>query len=173
MTTTLETSLTTDQTHNANTLPGYVSKFSKANVTYGVYYKDTYVKDGKTSHHYEYLGRILNENLGIYYSKERGVFSFDLVNGYGNAPAEYNNITTIKYPQQLIARFGDAWMVDQIYKQTHLDSIFECLIPNESDTLKALVNFRVLNHGAYYDDEVWYQKSYAKFLYPNARLESP
>jgi transposase len=64
-------------------------------------------------------------------------------------------------------------MVDQMLKQTHLGVILEQLIPEMSDTLKALVAYRVLTSTPYYEAETWYEGSYAKIIYPKAKLTSP
>jgi hypothetical protein len=73
--------------------------------------------------------------------------------------------------------FGDVWMVDQIFKQSGLDIVFEKLIPESSlvivDTLKTLVSYNLLESYSYNSLADWSKDSYARVLYPNALISSP
>jgi hypothetical protein len=63
-------------------------------------------------------------------------------------------------------------MVDQVLKRTGLADILENLLPKAGDTFKALIAFRTINPFAYSYVEDWYLKSYARVLYPDAKLGS-
>jgi hypothetical protein len=155
-------------------LPGYIFYEKKPSGYYGRYFKSTFCKDGKVYHEEENLGRVINREQGIFRNRKRGYFTFSLNNGYG----EYNKPETAfiyNLPQHLTLHFGDVWLIDQIMKRIGLEKVLENIIPNDpaaTDTLKAMVSFRLLETKAYSYAEEWYRKSYAKELYPSAAVES-
>jgi hypothetical protein len=152
-------------------LPGFIFYDKTSSGIYGRYSKKTFVKDGKVYHDVENLGRLVNQEIGLFRNRVRGYFTFTLKDGYG-PPPEGINPQIYEYPKIMSLDFGDAWMVDQILKQTGLDSILCSLVPGSGDTLKALVSYRLLEPYAYNYAQDWHQNSYAKILYPTARLES-
>jgi hypothetical protein len=155
-------------------LPGFIGYQNKGSQRYGIYVKNTYIKDGKVSHDTMYLGKVINIDDGIFHSLKRGYFTFSLENGFGTVP-DLNHPSILNIPSNKVLNFGDIWMVDQIFKKSGLEKVFENLMPEsrDSDTLKALVGYRLLEKDAYCYAEDWYRKSYANVLYPLARLESP
>jgi hypothetical protein len=72
-------------------LPGYISFEKKPYGVYGRYFKNTYTKDGKVYHENEWLGKVINPKLGLFFSRARGYFTFSLENGYGEASAYLGN----------------------------------------------------------------------------------
>jgi transposase len=152
-------------------LPGHIFFDEKASGIYGRYVKRTFVKDGKIYHVYENLGRVLDKDKGVFRNRERGVYTFNLRDGYGIVDSPPNP-AVYDIPKHLTLHFGDAWMVDQIMKQSGLEEVLNNLIPEASNTLKALISFRLSEPHSYYNTEEWYRKSYARVLYPNANLDS-
>jgi hypothetical protein len=153
-------------------LPGYVSCQQKPSGIYGIWFKSTYIVNGKVRHDSLYLGKVVNQNEGIFFRDKIGYFSFSPENGFGK-PYNLGESTAPIYPVCSALHFGDIWMLDQIFKQTGLDGVMENLIPGSGDTLKALVAFRLLKNDSYSFAGLWYERSYACALYPNARLDSP
>jgi hypothetical protein len=152
-------------------LPGHIFYEEKKSGTYGRYVKSTFIKDGKIYHEYENLGRLLDKDAGLFRNRQRGMFTFSLQDGYGNAdpqivPEVYN------IPQSIVLNFGDVWMTDQILKQTGLDDILNNLIPHYANTFKTLLCFRLLTSRAYDCAEEWYRNSYSRILYPDVNLDS-
>jgi transposase len=152
-------------------LPGFITYETKGSCLYGRYFNSTFLRDGKVYHTGEYLGRVIDRELGLFRNRDRGYFTFSLENGYGN-PDPLCVPLAYELPQNRVLFFGDIWMVDQIFKQSGLDEVLNNLIPNGGNTLKALVSFRLLESHAYSFAEEWYSKSYASILYPGANLES-
>ncbi|MDR2457370.1 MAG: hypothetical protein LBD41_02690 [Clostridiales Family XIII bacterium] len=126
------------------------------------------------------LGRVIDEKIGLYKNKVRGYFVYDHENGFREAdpaiiPRHY------KRPFSKVLHFGDVWAIDQILKRTGLAQVIDELIPpfndsrfedyNYGDTLKALVAFRVLESVDLTYAEDWFNHSFARILYPEARLE--
>jgi hypothetical protein len=65
-------------------------------------------------------------------------------------------------------------MIDHTLKTSGLDNILESLIPDSSDTLKALVAYRLIHNGEGFNfASEWYRKSFARVIYPKASLDSP
>jgi hypothetical protein len=142
----------------------------KASGLYARYFKYITTENGTLKREQINLGKVIDPELGIFKNKSRGYFSFSLENGFGEAAAPLPTVNMI--PQHAILDFGDVWMVDQIFKQTGLDVVMDNLLPEERDILKSLVSFRVLEHQAYSYAAIWYSKSYAQILYPDAKLDS-
>lgn len=157
-------------------LPGYVSCQQKPSGIYGIWFKNSYLVDGKVRHDSLYLGKVVNQNEGIFYRDKIGYFTFTTEKGFGkpdNKGELCSPISPPKYPVSTSLHFGDIWMLDQIFKQIGLDKVMENLVPGSGDTLKSLVAFRLLKNDAYCYAGQWYQRSYAAALYPNAVLDSP
>jgi hypothetical protein len=144
----------------------------KANGVYAKHLKYYTDGDGILQRRQDYLGKVIDKDSGLLYNKDRGYFYFSIENGIESASIECDP-KVFKVPQHVTLGFGDVWMVDQILKQTGLDNVLDNLVPNERDTLKSLVSFRVLEAEPYSYISSWYNKSYAKILYPEAKVDSP
>ena len=66
------------------------------------------------------LGRVLDKERGIYQSKERGIFTFDLAtNTYGKPPQSYvSNVRRKNAREKLIVDYGDAFLFDALLEGT-------------------------------------------------------
>jgi hypothetical protein len=73
----------------------------------------------------------------------------------------------------LVFDFGDAWLFDELITQTGIKCIFQKVLPKESDTLLAIIAFKILDTNANCYAERWYNTSLARFLYPNGKVDSP
>jgi hypothetical protein len=153
-------------------LPGFIGYAVKPSGVYAKYVKNTFVINGSVYHDSEYLGKVLNKELGVFQNRSRGIFSFSLEHGYGIPSAEYY-ASELNLPDKIVLNFGDIWMVDQIMNEIGFHNVIENLIPSKSDTLKALICYRLLSPYAYQYATNWFQKSYARILYPLANLASP
>lgn len=127
-----------------------------------------------------YLGVVINEEDGIFYNRNSGYFRFTVVDGkmpLSSDEAEYIALTKRhnekKGQKQLILDFGDAWFLDHILETSGLKKLFVGLLAKESDTLLALLAFKLLDSTANCYAERWLAGSYAQYLYPKAVLTSP
>ncbi len=147
---------------------GFIRYEVKNGVEYASLYKAKR-KDGKKINEVEYLGRVIDKARGIYKNRTRGQFTFSIKEGYASTPSFIEPI--IK--EKLILDFGDAYVLDEILKLSGLRSIFESIIPDDTDTLLALLSHRTLDTctANRYALE-WWEGSYARLLYPNAKLQS-
>jgi hypothetical protein len=152
-------------------LPGFIHIDEKESGSYGTYCMNTFVKDGRVFHKREYLGKLLDPEQGLFHSRKRGYFTFDLQNGYGE-PEHVFTPEAYRFPKIQVLSFGDVWMVDQILKQAGLTDVLDNLISGAADTVKSLVTFRLLEANGYDRAEDWYRNSYARLLYPKAIVTS-
>jgi transposase len=155
-------------------LPGRLEYLDTKSGRYGVYVRASYYNNHKLTHDKLYLGKVIQEEEGLFHSKKLGgYFTFSTEKGF--AKVEDPLIQhLVQIPTNITLHFGDVWMIDQLFKQIGLDKVMETINPELSDTLKALVAYRLTNkNDASCYAEEWYRKSYANVLYPSARLESP
>jgi hypothetical protein len=150
----------------------------KGSIVYDIKPSGTYARhlvyetiDGVLKRHHVNLGRVIDGQQGLFRNLERGYFTFSLEKGYGEASAP-QALPLNALPPHVTLHFGDIWMLDQIYKQTGLEPIFNNLLPEDSDTLKSLLSYKILVPQASCYAAEWYTKSYARILYPAAMLDS-
>jgi hypothetical protein len=154
-------------------LQGRIDYLGTGSKKYGVYVKDYYINEGRVYYNKVYIGKVINEDKGLFHHKGLGgYFTFSLSNGF--ARAEEPEVYAGKAEPEISLEFGDVWLFDQTCKQLGLDRVLESINPEISDSLKAMVAFRLLNNSdACCHAADWYNSSYARVLYPEARLESP
>jgi hypothetical protein len=72
---------------------GMAKSFIHHDVKNGILYASVYKPqrlNGKKDNAPEYLGRVIDEAKGIYRSRDRGVFTYSLENGYGDVVGPQN-----------------------------------------------------------------------------------
>lgn len=125
-----------------------------------------------------YLGRVLDKKRGIFKSRERGVFAYDVnTNTFSSAPADYEEPKTqrkAKYPMRdnLIVSFGDVFLLDEYLKGSGLIKAIDAIGYRNSDTLHALLAYYILSPLANCHAQDWWELTYARFLYPKAQMAS-
>jgi transposase len=121
---------------------------------------------------YEYLGKVIDLEKGIFYSKRLGQFKFTLEDGYQILQAS----TAITNPSQIekfILDFGGIWIFDQILQKTNLVEVIDNIIPKDKDNLKTLLAFTLLHPERPFSmAETWFVDSFARILYPDALPKS-
>ncbi|MDR1037654.1 MAG: transposase [Deltaproteobacteria bacterium] len=159
----------------ATVLPGFISYEVRVCGVYATYSRNTFVKDGKVCHDSVYLGKVIDKDKGIFFSRKRGEFTFSLANGFGEVSSQ-DALRTQHIPAKMVYDFGDVWLIDQVLQQTGLDRVIETLFPDEieaRDALKTLVAYKLIKDGPSRFVEFWYPKTYASVLYPDANVPSP
>lgn len=125
-----------------------------------------------------YLGRVLDKERGIFKSRERGVFSYDVkTNTFASVPADYEEPKKqrkTKYPVRpnLIVSFGDVFLLDEYLKKSGLVRAIDAIGYRNNDTLHALLAYYILSPLANCHAQDWWELTYAKFLYPKAQMAS-
>lgn len=127
----------------------------------------------KTSVSYTYLGLVIDREKGIYKSKERGVFHFDVNTGeYSKVTDDYVLPTRARSngKQRVSYDFGDAFFLHAFLEKSGLFAVMDTLGYTNTDTLHAAVLFYILSSFANCDAVSWIDGSIARFLYPKADL---
>lgn len=114
-----------------------------------------------------YLGKVVNLEEGIFYSRQRGYFHYTIEGGFDDCDFE---APTDK--ERLILDFGPAFLLDQLLRREGYDNLFSGILKKKTDSLMALLFYRVLEKGGYYLAEDWLAGSYASILFPKAQLQS-
>lgn len=118
-----------------------------------------------------YLGKVVDLEKGIFESKERGLFTFDLETGEFGV-ADMTGIPKKKRGKRLLtADFGDIYVLDKFIKSTGMYECIEASGSPNADTFKALVCFYVLSSDPNSWALDWYSSSYASVLFPDADLD--
>jgi len=121
---------------------------------------------------YTNLGRVLDKGGGIYKSRERGIFTYDLAsNTYDKAPVEYVPPTAGR-KELLILDFGDAFFIDRFVRAKALQPAIDAIGYGNPDTLYAMIMYYAVCSAANCHAQSWWEGSYARILYPNANLSS-
>jgi len=119
------------------------------------------------------IGRVIDKELGVFKSRERGLFRFTIEDGYCDLPATFSETQEPARKERLILDFGDSFFLHQyLWKQSFKDAYLH-ILPNQSDTLLSLIFFRILtDKKAYCNADTWWNGNYASMLFPNANLAS-
>jgi len=121
---------------------------------------------------FTYLGRVLDKERGIYQSRERGVFTYDLsTNTYGKQPAEFVPPKT-RRKESLILDFGDVFFLDSFIRAKGLRPTIDAIGYGNPDTFYAMISYYAICSLANCHAQSWWEGSYARILYPKANLTS-
>ena len=122
---------------------------------------------------HSHLGRVIDENEGVFRSKERGTFKYSLGGGFKDIedPATYIEQT---YGSKigLILDFGPEFVFMEALKKDGLWDVFSSVMPDRSDTLLTLVLHNMLWTDACRFAEDFWKSSYARIAFPSAKLKS-
>lgn len=131
-------------------------------------------RDGKkVNKTYENLGRVLDHDRGIFQNRKRGVFTFSIENGYGDAPVDFvPGVQTSMGKMKLILDFGDSFFIDELLKKNGFDKVVDEIGYGNPDTLKAMLSYYILCNMANCHAADWFEGNYARILYPKANLTS-
>ncbi len=118
-----------------------------------------------------YLGRVVDLDKGIFESRERGLFTFDLETG------EFGQADMAGLPKRcrgrkvLVTDFGDMFVLDRFLREIGLYDCIDASCSPNPDTFKALVCYYVLTTDPNSWAMDWYSTSYASVLFPNADMD--
>lgn len=128
------------------------------------------------------LGRVIDKEKGIYKSRERGVFQYDLETDTYTSIAQPEGRRELSLPgishgtersikaEKAIVDLGDVFFLDAFIKKAGLDAVIDGAGYEDRDTLYALLCHRLLGGGDDRRAEDWCAGSYAGILYPHAQL---
>jgi len=133
-------------------------------------------KGKETSVETVYLGRVLDRDKGIYKSRERGIFTFNLATGeFGSVDEAYVAPKQVDGRQRcprVCVDFGDVFFLDSYLRISGMRAVVDSLEYGNRDTLHAMLLFYILSSLANCDAVHWYEGSAVRLLYPDANLTS-
>ena len=119
---------------------------------------------GKKINDVEYLGRVIDKEKGIFRNRIRGTFRFSIENGATEiVPAKM---------EKLILDFGDSFFLGEMLKRIELLSLIRHVFDERMDCIASLLFYKVLLGGANCYAETWWEGSYARIMFPSAKLPS-
>ncbi|MDR1617344.1 MAG: transposase [Syntrophomonadaceae bacterium] len=141
----------------------------------GTSYAEVYTpqrKDGRKINDPVYLGKVVDLEKGIFYSRKRGYFRYTVDGGFEDS--DFNKAKSGPPPpeENLILDFGPAYLLWQTLQKMELIDILRRLCPKRTDSLLALLFYRIQERGGYSMASEWLEGSYAKVLFSNAQLTS-
>jgi hypothetical protein len=129
--------------------------------------------DGKVKTTQQSLGRVIDEENGIYKNRKRGLFTYSIETGeFGQPDPALIPAASERKQEKLILDFGDAYFLDAYIKMKGLDRVIQSIGYGNMDSVWALSFFYVLCNMANCHSADWYEGSYAKIMYPKANLAS-
>lgn len=135
----------------------------------------SYREDGKVKKRNDgiYLGRVIDEEHHVFFSAERGLFTYDVqTNTFGAADETY--VSSIPDDQRKRSRicldFGDSFFVHELLATSGYNQVLDVIPYKNRDTLYAMVQYYILCDKANDHAGLWYAGSYANLLYPKANL---
>ena len=151
----------------------YIHYDQKPNgITYACVYESYREKGRVKTRRTENLGRVIDKEKGLF-SQKGVVFQYTLETGRKDTPDAFPEERIVPEQEKLILDFGDSWFLKQyLLKQSFYSCIAEAL-PDEKDTILALIFYRLLTHkGASCHAKIWYEGNYAYLTFPGADLTS-
>ena len=137
----------------------------------------SYREDGKVKKRSDgiYLGRVIDQEKNVFFSSERGIFTYDPVgNVFGKADETY--VSDIPEDQRkrpkICLDFGDSYFVHELIHSCGYDEVISSLPYRNKDTLNAMIQYYILRDKANDHASIWYDGSIAQMLFPNANLTS-
>ena len=125
-----------------------------------------------TSMEYIYLGKVIDREAGIYKSRERGVFTFDVNTGiFGEVPEDFT-FPSIQKRKRVSVDFGDSFFLNQFLWQSGMMDVVDQIGYGNPDTLHAMLLFYTLSGLANVDAIHWYEGNVVQLLYPKANMTS-
>ena len=110
-----------------------------------------------TSMEYTYLGKVIDREAGIYKSRERGVFTFDVNTGmFGEVPENFV-FPSVQKRKRVSVDFGDSFFLNQFLWQSGMMDVVDQIGYGNPDTLHAMLLFYTLSGLANVDAIHWYE----------------
>ena len=155
-----------------------ISFFVKDGIEYAKWPGKSARVDGKIVKNGQmYLGKVINKNDRVFYSKDRGYFRFDpsdqSFHELGRESVKMILSAESLLPSQIsTVRFGGSYFLGKLIPGIEYDQVLNMIKMVKSDRLNAMLHYYLLTDTADMHAGSWYQNSYAKFLYPDANLYS-
>lgn len=121
----------------------------------------------------ETLGRVVDKDAGIFRGRGNKLFQYTIENGRNDSPDYFPEEQIVPDQEKLILDFGDTWFLKEYISGLPFYNCIVNALPGESDTLLALLFFRMLtNRKASCHAKPWYEGNYAYLAFGRADLTS-
>lgn len=151
----------------------YISYRKSANGTiYATLMESKRVEGKSVKSSVMYLGAVVDKEKGIYRSRDRGTFTYDLDTGEFGTPA-WDDVPLQRDAIRSNLDFGDGFLVHGMMEAEGLLRCIEAMGTGAEDTIAALTEFCILTDRlGMCNAEEWFEGNYASILYPKADMRS-
>jgi hypothetical protein len=145
-------------------------------------------ENNKKINNEKWLGRVIDKEKQIYYTKELGYYKFlsdlsiqklssDDFKYYADADNLKNTKKGLIIKSKLeknrqIIDFGSTFVIYEYIKKSNFESLFNFNSIQERDTFLSLIAYLIVDSGGYSFANEWWENNYLKFIYPYADLRS-
>ena len=145
--------------------------------TYGKIFGVVHEKNGKTTSFTRHIGRLVDGEKNVFYSKKYGLRIYD---------SEKKEVRDLRTTDQVSLKmdqfgkpsnspknytFGDCIFLDNLLKEIGIwDLVDSSIIYGNMDTVKAYLFYKILDGGPSDKAEIWFRNSIASKLFPNANM---
>lgn len=145
--------------------------------TYGTLCTVTRVGKKVVKEYGEPLGRVIDRDRLVFFSRKRGLFQYDPGSGAFLPPPPDVDVpkrkSRLQKPTRVVSFvFGDTYLLDAFMRQIGLYPILELAFSDRLDSLKAMVCFYITSRLSNRYAQQWLETSIAKHLFPQAHLAS-
>ena len=122
-----------------------------------------------------YLGRVIDEDKNVFFSSERGIFTYDPLTGvFDQADESYSSDLSDdqRKRSRICLDFGDSFFVNELISSCGYSDVINSLPYRNKDTLNAMIQYYILQDKANDHASIWYDGSFAQMLFPKANLTS-
>lgn len=128
---------------------------------------------GKTkTRRIENLGRVVDRD-NLIFRQKGALFQYVIGEGRREVPESVQTEPVVPEKESMILDFGDGWFLREYLSRQPFHDCFLNVLPDESDTVIALVFYRLLtSRGAGCHAKIWYEGNYSYLAYPRANLTS-
>lgn len=123
----------------------------------------------------KHIGRVIDKENNVFYSRERGIFTYDpLTDTYGKADENYSSVLPKdkRKREKLLLDFGDVYFLDSLISDIQYDRVLDSVGYGNSDTMRAMLLYYIVSEAANCHAQTWFDGSIARILYPNANVSS-
>jgi hypothetical protein len=145
-------------------------------------------ENNKKINNEKWLGRVIDKEKQIYYTKELGYYNFspdfsvqklsrEAYKYYADADNLKNTKKGLVIKSKLernrqIVDFGSTFLIYEYIKKINFESLFNFNSIQERDTILSLIAYCIVESSEYSYANEWWENSYLKFMYPYADLRS-
>lgn len=126
----------------------------------------------------QYLGKVINKELRIFWTREEGYYQFN-PEDLSHTAVDERNIPSSDVEQDgsrkngvVFVDFGDSYFLDTLIKSMGYDKVLDAIQCRNRDCFYAMLFYYVLEGAANVNAESWYRQNYARYLFPKANVYS-